>query len=448
MIMKRRTTTIRFVWLALVLAFYLIAAALPAGAQEGATRQVHRLEITGPVTPAMITYFEREIQQAESEAAEALVIQLNTPGGQVDLMLRIVQDFRAAQVPVIVYVAPSGAQAASAGAVITMAAHAAAMAPETVIGAASPVGSSGEELGETAARKTIEDLKATVRGLTERRGEEATLLAEAMIEEARAVNAVEALESGLIDAVAADLPALLSQLDGLTVRVTGVERTLQTASAEVVDRPLNFLERVLHTVVNPTIVTFLLAIAVPAILIELSSPGGWVAGFVGVVSLGLGIYGLGVLPVNWLGLGFVAVAFVLLALDIKAPSHGALTAAGIGSLIAGFLILFNYPGSPEFAQVSIPAVVLIAVLTGGFFAFVVAKALTIQRRKPVTGLEGLMGAIGEVRTPLSPTGSVFLQGERWRAETADGSTIAGGARVEVAGVRGFTLIVRPVDTDH
>ena len=434
-----------------ILIFWLVAMALaavgPAGAQEAAG-QVHRIAITGPVTPAMVSYFQRGIEEAEQQGVEALIVQLDTPGGQVDLTLKIVQSFRAARVPVILYVAPRGAQAASAGAVITMAAHAAAMAPETVIGAASPVGGSGEDLNETMARKAIEDLKATVRSLTERRGEEARDLAEAMIEEARAVYADEALAAGLIDAVADDLPSLLAQLDGLPVTVAGVERTLQTASAEVVEEPLNILERVLHTVVNPTIVAVLMAIGLQAILIELSSPGGWVAGFVGVVSLALGFYGLGILPVNWLGLALVAVAFVLFVLEITTPTHGALTAAGIGSLIAGFLILFNYPGSPEFARVSIPVVVAIAVLTGGFFTFVLAKALSIQKKPPVTGLDGLMGAVGDVRTPLSPRGSVFLQGERWRAETADGSMVATGTDVRVVGVRGFTLVVEPVDTER
>lgn len=434
-----------------ILIFWLVAMAVaavgPAGAQEAAG-QVHRIAITGPVTPAMVSYFQRGIEEAEQAEVEALIVQLDTPGGQVDLTLKIVQSFRAARVPVILYVAPRGAQAASAGAVITMAAHAAAMAPETVIGAASPVDGSGEDLNETMARKAIEDLKATVRSLTERRGEEARDLAEAMIEEARAVYADEALAAGLIDAVADDLPSLLAQLDGLPVTVAGVERTLQTASAEVVEEPLNILERVLHTVVNPTIVAVLMAIGLQAILIELSSPGGWVAGFVGIVSLALGFYGLGILPVNWLGLALVAVAFVLFVLEITTPTHGALTAAGIGSLIAGFLILFNYPGSPEFARVSIPVVVAIAVLTGGFFTFVLAKALSIQKKPPVTGLDGLMGAVGDVRTPLSPRGSVFLQGERWRAETADGSMVATGTDVRVVGVRGFTLVVEPVDTER
>lgn len=201
----------------------------------------------------------------------------------------------------------------------------------------------------------------------------------------------------------------------------------------------------MHTVVNPTIVTVLMAIGVQAILIELSSPGGWIAGFVGVVCLGLGFYGLGVLPVNWLGLGLIGVAFVLFILDIKAPTHGALTVAGILTLIAGFLITFNYPGSPAFARVSVYLVVAIALLMGGFFAFVLAKVLRAQKRPPSTGVESLIGAAAEVRTPLTPTGTVFINGELWRAIADDDSEIPTGTRVEVVAVRGFLLHVRSLN---
>lgn len=426
-------------WLYLVL--IALASVAPAGAAD---RTVRLLAIEGQVTPAMITYFERGIEAAEKTGDQAVIIELDTPGGQGDLTLEIVQVFRAARLPVIIYIAPRGAQAASAGAIITLAAHAAVMAPETVIGAASPVGL-GEDLDETVERKAKEDLKATVRSLAERRGEEAVELAEATIEEAKAVHANEALEAGLIDLVADDLESLLDGLEGMKVEVGGEEVVLATAGAAIVESPLNPLERIMHTVVNSTIITVLMAIGVQAILIELSSPGGWVAGFVGVVCLALGFYGLGVLPVNWLGLGLVAVAFVLFILDIKAPTHGALTTVGVITLIIGFLILFNYPGSPEFVRVSIPTVVSIAVLTGAFFAFVITKALGAQRRPPVTGMEGLLGAVAEVRVPLDPIGSVFVHGERWQAESDDGSTIPAGEKVEVIAIMGFRLRVRPVD---
>lgn len=421
-----------------------LAQAYPAAAGDGTVRL---LSIDGPVTPAMISYFERGIAAAKRAEDSALIIQLNTPGGQVNLTLEIVQLLRASDVPVVVYITPRGAQAASAGTIITLAAHAAAMAPETVIGAASPVGSEGEDLGDTMERKAKEDMKATVRSLAERRGAEAEALAESTIEDAIAVHANEALEVGLIDVVAEDVDDLLTKLDGFVVDVNGKQVTLHTAGATVTDFPMNPLEKILHTVVNSTIVTVLMAIGVQAILIELSSPGGWVAGFVGVVCLALGLYGMGELPVNWLGLGLILVAFVLFILDIKAPTHGALTAAGVVTLIVGFLILFNYPGSPEFVRVSIPVVVGIAAILGAFFAFIVSKALGAQKKQAVTGMEGLIGAAAHARTPLTPEGSVFLKGERWKAVSADGSTIPEGAPVRIIGVRGFVLQVESVDKE-
>ncbi len=434
--------TRRVLWLWLIV--LVLALVSPVGAAGGS---VYFLSIDGPVTPAMISYFERGIATAEREGALAIIIQLDTPGGQVDLMDQIVQLFRASEVPIIIHIAPRGAQAASAGALITLAAHAAVMAPETTIGAASPVGPSGEDLGETMQRKAIEDLKASVRGLSERRGEEAVALAEAMIEEAIAVHANEALAAGLIDLVADDLDQLLDGLDGMVVQVNDRQVVLATSGANVLESPLNPLERLMHTVVNPTIVTILMAIGVQAILIELSSPGGWVAGFVGIVSLGLALYGLGVLPVNWLGLGLIGVAFILFILDIKAPTHGALTLAGIVTLIAGFLITFNYPESPAFARVSVPLVVGIALSMGAFFAFILAKVLRARKRPPSTGADALVGAPAEVRSSLTPSGTVFLKGELWRAVSADESEIPKGSRVQVVAVQGFLLHVRPLDPE-
>lgn len=424
------------VWIVIL----ILAWANPVGA-EGPT--VYLLSIDGPVTPAMISYFERGISQAEQTGAEALIIELDTPGGQSDLMLDIVQAFRGARVPIIVFITPRGAQAASAGTIITLAAHVAVMSPETTIGAASPVGSEGQDLGETLERKLKEDFKATARGLAERRGEEAVALAEATIEEAKAVNAREALAAGLIDFVAEDLTELLEMVNGLTVTVAGETVVLATAGATVLDSPLNVIERLLHVVVNPNVITILLAIGIQAILIELSSPGGWFAGFLGVVCVGLALYGYGLLPVNWFGLGLVAVAFVLFILDIKAPTHGALTTAGILTLIAGFLITFNYPGSPESTRVSVPLVIGIALMIGAFFAFVLLKILQARARIPSTGREALIGATAEVRRALTPEGTVFVSGERWQAISDDGSEIPAGTLVRVIGIEGFQLRVSP-----
>ncbi|MCP4423944.1 MAG: nodulation protein NfeD, partial [Chloroflexi bacterium] len=233
-----------------VLLLVLTTLWLGIGIAQAQSRDVLVLEIDGPVTPAMASYFERGIAKAEESGAHAVVIALNTPGGALDTTQEIVRIIRAAEVPVIVFVSPRGGQAASAGSIIAIAAHASAMAPETVMGAASPVGEGGADLGETIFRKITEDLTALVRSLAERRGEEVVTLAEEMIEEARAVNAIEALEVGLIDAVADDVPDLLTQLDGLTVVVDDEEVVLETAVANAKPFDMTILEQVLHALSN------------------------------------------------------------------------------------------------------------------------------------------------------------------------------------------------------
>jgi membrane-bound serine protease (ClpP class) len=412
-----------------------------AGAQdtgdENDTGHVNVLTIEGAVTPIMISYIERGIQTAERNGAEALIIQLDTPGGQIDLMSDVVQAELSANVPVAVYVYPPGAYAASAGTLITLGAHVAAMAPGTTIGAASPVGSQGEDLGETLETKVKEDLKAQARALAQRRGDEAIAWAESAIEEAKAATAQEALELGVIDFVASDLDDLLSQMDGFRVEVNDQEVILKTAEASVEDLPMSPVEQFLHIITNPTIAFILLTVGINAILFELSSPGGYVAGIVGAICLLLAFYALGVLPVNYSGLALIGLAFVLFVIDIKAPTHGALTVGGVVSLVAGALILFNSP----LYQISISAVVAVAVVTGLFFAFAVTKVALAQRKPVVTGREGLIGEVGRARRPLDTEGAVLVQGELWDATAIDGP-IEAGECVEVVAVDGFQLQVK------
>jgi membrane-bound serine protease (ClpP class) len=391
----------------------------------------------------MAEYLDRGLTLAERDGSLAIILQLDTPGGQITLMNRMVQAIRASPVPVIVYVAPRGAIAASAGTVITLAGHAAAMSPETAIGAASPVGGQGEDLGETIEAKEKEILRATVRSLASRRSPEAIALAEATIEEARAASAEEAFAIGLVDFIANDVDDLLSQLDGYTVHLSSGPVTLDTSGAVVVEIPQTFIEQLLQALTDPNIVFLLLSVGVQAILIELGSPGGWVAGFIGVVCLSLGAYGLGILPVNWFGLVFLVIAFVLFILDIKAPTHGALTVAGVASFILGALVLFNSPGTPEFQRVSVPLVVGVGIVTAALFFVVVTFALRARRRRVATGIEALLGRVGEARGELNPTGMVQVAGELWSAEAEPASApITAGARVEVIGVDGLRLRVR------
>jgi len=404
------------------------------------------LKAEGAVTPAMREYITRGLKLAEQRNADLMILQLNTPGGDLGTTQNILAEMRASQVPVVVYVAPRGAWAGSAGTIITLAGHAAAMAPETAIGAASPVGLQGEDLNEVLETKTKEITKATVRSLAERRGPAALALAEATIETAKAVSATEALDAGLIDFIATDINDLLRQLDGFQVQVREQTLTLHTANSVTEDIAPSFIEQLLAMLVNPNIVFLLLTIGVQAIFIELSSPGGWVAGFIGVVCLALAAYGLGVLPVNWFGIAFLAIAFVLFVLDIKAPTHGALTAAGIGSFIVGALVLFNSPGTPQFQRVSVPLVILTGLLTGLGFAVIIGFALRAQKTPIRTGQESLLHKTGTAKTKIEPQGQVQVGSELWSAELAEGSApIRKGDVIEVVQVKGLRLIVRKVE---
>ncbi len=435
----------RIKFLLLTLFAALILSQTPALAQDGLST-VMTMTIDGVIAPASQQYLERAVQVAERKNAEMLILQLNTPGGSVDTMNEMLQSIRGSHVPIIVYVSPNGAMAGSAGTMITLAGHASAMAPETIIGAASPINSDGSDIGETAKAKEIEALKATARTLSERRGEEAIALAEATIEDARAVSASEALEIGLVDFIANDLSDLLSQLNGFEVTVNNQPRTLSTTSTLVEDIPLTLIEQLLKMLTDPNIVFLLIAIGTQAIFIELGSPGGWVAGFIGVVALALATYGMGILPVNYFGIIFIIISFVLFILDVKAPTHGALTAAGIGSFVVGALVLFNSAGTPEFARVSVPLVITVALLIAAMFTAILSFALRALKAPVRTGHESLVGKKGLAKTNFSPDGTVRVGSELWTAEKADlTEAISKGERIEVVEVEGLRLKVKKLD---
>ncbi|MBN2548865.1 MAG: nodulation protein NfeD [Anaerolineales bacterium] len=440
--------TLAMRWIALLALALTLTAPLSVNAQSSAP-QALVLTANGALTPAMAEYLSRGLQTAERMGVEVVIFQLNTPGGGVELMNRMVQDLLDSPVPVIVYVAPRGAMAGSAGTVLTLAGHAAAMAPETVIGAASPVGSEGEDLGQTMEAKVKNVLKATVRTLAERRGAQAIQLAEETIETAQAVSASEALEAGLVDFIASDVDDLLRQLDGFSVSLKGEQRTLSTAGAAQAPFNPSLIEQLLGILTNPNIVFILLNIGLLAILIELSSPGGWVAGFIGVVCLALAIYGLGVLEINYFGIIFLVTAFVLFLLDIKAPTHGALTAAAVGSLIVGALVLFNSPSVPNFQQrVSVPLIIGTSLIIGAMFFVVLLIALRAQSTPRKMGAETIPGQTGKVTSRIERAGIVQLGGERWTAVLAPGEEpLPVGALVEVVEVQGLRLVVRKIPAE-
>lgn len=420
----------------------LLSVFQPARAQSDAPL-VLVMTADGPIMPPMLEYVKRGIETANRENAEVLIIQLNTPGGSVDTMLEIIKEIRGSEVPVVVYVAPRNAIAGSAGAMITMAGHVSAMAPETVIGAASPINSSGEDLNSDARAKATNAIKAVIRPFVEPRGEGALALAEAMIDEAKAATADEALEVKLIDFVVDNLDNLLESLDGFTVQMSDGARTLNTENADTQPLEMSFIEQFLLLLTDPNIAFLLIAIGVQAVLIEISSPGGWVAGFIGVVCLTLAVYALGVLPVNWFGIIFLLTAFVLFILDIKAPTHGALTAAGVASFIVGALVLFNSPGTPEFQRVSVPLVIATGLVLGALFFGILLFALRALRVPIHAGAESYVGKLGTAKSWEEATGQVQLESELWTAEAADASQkISKGDKVEVVEVSGIRLKVK------
>jgi membrane-bound serine protease (ClpP class) len=426
----------------------VMAASLAAQAVRAQDDQPLALVMTadGPVMPPMLEYIKRGIQNAEQRNAEVLIIELDTPGGDLMTTLEIIKTIRASTVPVVVYVAPKNAIAGSAGALITVSAHASAMAPETVIGASSPINSSGADLNSDARAKATNASKAAIRDIVAPRGEEALALAEAMIDEAKAATATEALEAGLVDFVVDNIDDLLEALDGFVVEVGGEPVTLDTASAAIEPLRMTFIERFLMLLTDPNIVFSLLSIGTTALLIEISSPGGWVAGFVGVVCLALATYGMGILPVNWFGIIFMITAFVLFILDIKAPTHGALTTAGVASFIIGALVLFNSASVPQFQRVSVPLIVGFGIFLGLVFFGILMLGLRAMHVPHQMGMESMIGKTGTARTLVGETGGqVQVGSESWTAEPMPGSEKIGkGDRVEVVEVKGLRVKVRKI----
>ncbi len=419
-----------------------LANILSAAAQV--TSHVDVLVVKGAINPAAADYVARGIEAVERDGATCLIIQLDTPGGLESSMRDIVQGIINAKVPIVVYVSPQGARAASAGVFIALAAHVVAMAPNTSIGAAHPVGiplpGAGEPAGmETLMEKATNDAVAYIRSIAAQKGRNAEW-AESAVRDNAAATEQEALELGVVDLIAEDLDDLLANLEGWQVEVAGEEVTLHTKGAKINRVPMSPVERFLHTITEPNIAYILLIVGINGLLLELSAPGASVAGVAGGICLLIGLYALGMLPVNYAGLLLILLALALFILDVRVPGYGFLTAGGVISLLLGSLILFNTP----FYAVSRSLVVSLTLASGLFFAFIIRSALQAQRRRVTTGREGLIGEVAIARTDLDPEGMVFLHGELWNA-VADGERIEEGERVRVVDMEGLKLKVKKAD---
>jgi membrane-bound serine protease (ClpP class) len=424
---------------ALLTAVALLAVAAPAVAQEDATTTVPSIELDGEISPATAGWIGTALDDAAEADAPLAIIRLDTPGGLDSSMRDIVQDILAAPMPVVVYVYPNGARAGSAGVFITQAADVAAMAPETNIGSASPITSTGGDIEGTLGRKVANDAAAYLRALAGEHGRNPEL-AERMVHEATNVSAREALDAGLIDLIAGDQGELLTELDGF--RVQGPKATtLETAGYEIEEKDTPLRYEVLQALVDPNIAFLLLLIGLIGITLEILSPGAIIPGVLGSVALVLGLIGTLQLPVAAAGLALLVLAFVLIVAEAHLPTGGLLGVLGIAALVAGGLLLFDDGDGGE--AVSPWVAVPVAVVLGGGLIAVGQRVMTARRREVTTGQEELIGSTGRVRVALDPVGQVFVQGALWRARADGDERIEVGGAVRVEAIDGLTLIVAP-----
>ena len=422
-----------------------IVPGLASGQSESTT--VPSIELNGSIDPATERWIGSALDQAADDNAPLAIIRIDTPGGLEDSMRAIVKDIIDAPMPVVVYVYPNGARAASAGAFITEAADVAAMAPQTNIGSASAVTSTGGDIGGTLGQKIENDAAAFIRALAQSHGRDGTVPGQ-MVTEAANVTATEALDANAIDLIASDQQDLLTQLDGFAVKGPK-STTLDTAGLTIDERDIPFSYQLLELIVNPTIAYLLLLIGLIGIVIEIISPGLIFPGLIGLVSLLLGIYGSAQLPVTAIGIALLVIGVALLVAEAHLPTHGLLGVVGVIALVVAGLLLFNTDSSAF--EISVPVVIVVAVLLGAGLAFAATKAVEARAAPVRTGVEDLVGARGDVRVPLDPVGQIFVAGALWRAKLAEDADADDadmvrerGARVRVEAVEGLTLRVRPL----
>jgi len=401
---------------------------------------VHVITLDATINPATADFIHRSIERAAEDGAQCLVIKLNTPGGLLKSTRIIVSDLLTARIPVVVYVSPSGAQAASAGTFIALAAHIAAMAPGTNIGAAHPVGMEGGEKDSIMNEKATNDAAAFIRTISEKRHRNVRWAEEA-VRKSISITETEALKDSVIDLVAPNVQTLLRDIDGKTVTVGEEKRTLRTAGATIEEKEMGWKHRLLDLLSDPNIAYIFFLLGVYGLLFELYNPGSVLPGVVGAISLILAFYSLHTLPVNYAGLALIIVGIVLFILEIKITSYGLLTVGGAISLLLGSVMLINSESALEFVSISWSVIIPSVIVTVLFFVFAIGMGIRAQRLKPVTGVEGLVGETGTALQNLSPTGQVRIHGEIWSATTS-GDTIPAGSPIEVIRAEGLQLTVR------
>jgi membrane-bound serine protease (ClpP class) len=411
---------------------FLLSLTLQAG-------KVYVITLDGAINAAACDYIDYGITEAVNNNAECLIIKLNTPGGLLKSTRVIVSQFLESSIPIVVYVAPGGSQAASAGVFVTMAAHIAAMAPGTNIGAAHPVAMQGQQ-DTVMMRKVTNDAAAFIRTISEKR-ERNVQWAEDAVRSSLSITESEALEKDVIDLVAKNVDELLTMLHAMQIETADEQKILDTENAEVVNLEKTFQQKLLGILSDPNIAYILLMLGFYGLLFELYNPGAIVPGIVGVICLILAFYSFHTLPVNYAGLALIVFAIILFILEIKVVSYGVLTVGGTVSLILGSIMLFDVESALEFISISWEVIVIVIVLTLLFFFFAIGMGIKAQRKKVTTGSGGIINEKGKAITKLNPEGQVKVHGEIWRAESEEG-TIEKDSVITVTKIEELTLKVR------
>jgi membrane-bound serine protease (ClpP class) len=391
------------------------------------------IELEGTINPGTAQFVKKALERAETREYSLAIIRLDTPGGLDTSMREIVKSILNSSVPVVVYVAPRGARAASAGMMITVAAHVAAMAPQTNIGAAHPVSAGGKEIDKTMSEKVVNDMVAYVRSIAKERGRNQDWV-ERAVRESVSITADVAVRENVVDLVAGDVEDLLNLLDGREVVLDKSTIRLETKGLRLIYDTPGWRDRVLNTISNPNIAYILMMIGMAGLYFELAHPGAILPGVIGAISLILAFFAFQTLPVNYAGFLLIALAIIFFIAEIKVTSYGLLSLAGLISLTLGSVMLFEDVG------VSLRLMMPTIVLIGAFFVGVAYLAFRAYRRKPKGGMEGLLGELGVVEERIDPVGLVFAHGEYWKA-TCD-EVVEEGEKVEIVGARGLELRVK------
>lgn len=401
--------------------------------------QVHVITVSSAINPIVAEFIVTSIKEAEDEGAECLIIKLDTPGGLDTSMRDIIKAIEESSVPVVTYVAPSGARAASAGCLITLASHIAAMAPATNIGAAHPVSLGGDKVDEEMKKKVENDAVAYIKSIAKKHSRNAAW-AEKAVRESVSITSEEAKELNVIDLIAPDLPSLLEKIHGKKVAVRGEEKVLETKSASILEKKMGWRHRFLNAISNPELAYILLMLGFWGILFELYSPGAIFPGVLGGICLILAFMAFQTLPINYAGILLIILGIILFVVELKVVSYGLLTIGGLVSLVLGSIILFD-PALPYY-RVSYSLIGAIVLATLLFFVFAATLVVKAHRKKSVTGSEGMIGLKGKAATRIAPTGKVFINGEFWNATSSE--PIEEGESVVVTGIEGLNLFVKKI----